>query len=199
MKKILLLAAMLLVTCMTAFAQDDYAKFELTGTLTVLRADIDILDNETMVGYGIGAQYNVNRWFGIVGEWTATHGESGPYTFTQDGTDYHIPQLDTRVQTMLAGPRLSYRTQHVTVFTHWLLGAATNKLDDDIGEYNYDSYTNWQFAMAVGGGVDVNLSKRFAIRVGQFDWLPVHSELGDVNNNNFYNHVRFQAGGVIKF
>ena len=199
MKKIVMLAAMLFIASLAAYAQDDYAKFELTGTLTVLRADIDILDNETMVGWGVSGQYNVNRWFGIVAEYTASHGASGPYDLTQDGTVYHIPELDTRVQTFLAGPRLSYRTQHVTVFTHWLLGAGTNKLDDDIGEYNYDSYTNWQFAMAVGGGVDVNVNKRFAIRVGQFDWLPITSELGDVNNNRFFNHVRYQVGGVIKF
>ena len=104
MKKIVMLAAMLFIASLAAYAQDDYAKFELTGTLTVLRADIDILDNETMVGWGVGGQYNVNRWFGIVAEYTASHGASGPYDLTQDGTVYHIPELDTRVQTFLAGP-----------------------------------------------------------------------------------------------
>ena len=199
MKKILLLASMLFALSMAAYAQTEFPKFELAGTFTLLVADIDILDNETMAGYGISGQYNFSNYFGIVGEWTATHGASGPYTWHQDGVDYHIPELDTRVQTMLAGPRFSYRTNRVTVFGHWLVGAATNKFDDDIGEYNYESMTNWQFAMAIGGGLDVNVGKRFALRVGQFDWLPVHSNLDSVNNTNFFNHIRYQVGGVIKF
>jgi opacity protein-like surface antigen len=201
MKKIILLATMLLVVSMTAFAQDKYPKFELAGTYTMVRYDIQILGNESIHGYGISAQYNANKVFGVVGEWTATHGKSGPYSLAQGGRIYQIPEVDTRFQTLMFGPRISGRTKPVTVFGHWLVGAATNKLDDDIGAYNYNSFTKWQFAMAIGGGVDINVSKSVAIRAAQFDWVPVHSSLDEVSSSTktFWNNVRYQAGVVFKF
>jgi hypothetical protein len=44
-----------------------------------------------------------------------------------------------------------------------LLAAATNKLDDDSGDFDYHSYTQVP-AAAIGGGLDINLGKRFALR-----------------------------------
>ena len=200
MKRILLLATMLLIASMPAFAQNEYPKFELAGTYTMVRYDIQILGNETIHGYGISGQYNASKAIGMVGEWTATHGSSGPYSLAQGGRIYVIPKVDTRFQTLLFGPRFSARTKPVTVFGHWLIGAATNKLDDDIGTYNYNSYTKWQFAMAIGGGVDFNVSKSIAIRGAQFDWVPVHSSLDEQGiDKSFWNNVRYQAGVVFKF
>jgi opacity protein-like surface antigen len=194
MKKITLLATMLFVASMGAYAQDEYPKFELAGTFNFVRADLDVFGNESIYGYGIGAQYNANKYFGIVGEWTAAHGTSGPASIVQDGVTYDIPEFDTRVQTLMAGPRFSYRPKAVTVFGHWLLGAGTNKID-----WGTSSYTKWQFAMAIGGGVDVNVSKHFAIRAVQIDWMPIHSNLELQGANNYFNNIRYQFGGVIKF
>ena len=200
MKKILLIITMLFVATMSAYAQDEYPKFELAGTFTMLRHDIQILGNETMNGYGIGMQYNINKYFGIAGEWTATHGSSGPETFTEAGRIYVIPKLDTRVQTLLFGPRFSYRSRAVTVFGHWLVGAATNKFDDDIGTFNYESYTKWQVAMAIGGGLDINLGKNFAIRAAQLDWVAIDSDFSELGyDKGFYNNWRYQGGIVFKF
>ena len=195
MKKLLLLAAMLFVASMSAYAQDEYPKFELAGTFNFVRADIDVFGNESIYGYGVGAQYNANKYFGVVTEWTAAHGTSGPATIVQDGVNYNIPEFYTRVQTLLVGPRFSYRPKAVTVFGHWLLGAGTNKVDWGIG-----SATKWQFAMAIGGGVDVNVGRHFAIRAVQIDWLPIHSNLDNLEGaSNYLNNVRYQFGGVIKF
>lgn len=200
----ILLAFMFLAFCgIPAVAQDDeFPKFELSGTASMLKFDVDALEGETMWGYGIGAQYNVTKYFGIVGEWNATHGESGPFTIFDNGTAFPISKLDTRVRTLLFGPRFSYRAKPVTVFGHVLLGAGTNKLDDDIGAYNYESFTQWQFAMAVGGGLDINVGKHFAIRPGQFDWLFMDSELQNLFGQNAQgssNSFRYQLGAVIKF
>ncbi|NWG75416.1 MAG: porin family protein [Rubrivivax sp.] len=201
MKKILFLVTIFLVSVMAASAQDEYPKFELSGTASMLVFDVDILEGETMWGYGIAGQYNVNKYFGIVGEWNAVHGESGPHSFPGNGTIYYVPRLDTRTRTLLFGPRISYRTKPVTVFGHILLGAGTNKLDDDIGEFNYESYTQWQFAMAIGGGIDINLSKRFALRPAQFDYVFMDSDLNSLTGSaqGSSNSFRYQLGAVIKF
>jgi opacity protein-like surface antigen len=203
-KKTFIFAVMLFMTAAIAVAQDDeYPKFELSGMANMLVFDADVLQDETMWGYGIGAQYNVNKFFGIVGEWSTAHGESGPLSIQQPGTIVVIPKLDPRNHTLVFGPRFSYRTRPVTIFAHVLMGAGTNKLDDDIGTFNYDSYTKWQFSMAIGGGIDINLGKRFALRPAQFDYLYQDSDLTQLvtvggapgSNNNF----RYMLGGVFKF
>ena len=87
--------------------------------------------------------------------------------------------LDLRVQTMLFGPRFSYRAKAVTVFGHFLLGAATLKVDDEqnlIDGFRQDD-TNWQFAYAIGGGLDINVGKHFAIRPIQLDYVFTDSDL----------------------
>jgi opacity protein-like surface antigen len=202
MKKMLLAVVAMLLCSIPVLAQDEYPKFELSGMASMLVFDVDILEGETMWGYGIGAQYNATKYFGIVGEWSTAHGESGPFQAGTTWPPYTINQLDTRVHTLLFGPRFSYRTSPVTVFGHILLGAATNKLDDDIDQFNYNSYTQWQFAMAVGGGVDINVGKKFAIRAGQFDYLFQDSDLNQLvspSAQGSSNSFRYMLGGVFKF
>ena len=202
MKRVLLLVTLLFVASVPGYAQDEIPRFEFAGMFNILRADIDPLGNETMYGYGAGAQFNFSRRLGMVAEWSAAHGSSGPVTIFQAGTTYEIPLVDTRVQTLLFGPRLSYRPAlkfvgpaiSVTMFGHCLLGAGTNKID-----YNISSYTRWQFGFALGGGVDLNTGRRFAVRIAQFDWLPVRSDLDLEGAGGFFSNWRYQAGGVIKF
>jgi opacity protein-like surface antigen len=194
MRTFILLAAILLVASAPGYAQDEIPRFEVAGMFNLLRADIDVLGNQTMYGYGAGAQVNANEYFSLVAEWSAAHGSSGPTEIFQSGTTYEIPLVDTRVQTILAGPRLYRRKRALNMFAHLLVGAGTNKID-----YNFGSYTKWQFAFALGGGVDVNVGKRFAIRLAQFDWLPVRSDLQLEGAGSFFNNWRYQAGGVIKF
>ncbi len=194
MRTFILLAAILLLASAPGYAQDEIPRFEVAGMFNLLRADIDVLGNQTMYGYGAGAQVNANEYFSLVAEWSAAHGSSGPTEIFQSGTTYEIPLVDTRVQTILAGPRLYRRKRALNMFAHFLVGAGTNKID-----YNFGSYTKWQFAFALGGGVDVNVGKRFAIRLAQFDWLPVRSDLQLEGAGSFFNNWRYQAGGVIKF
>ena len=69
MKKTLLVFGAILLFGLAASAQDaEYPKFELSGMASAFMADIDVLGNETMWGWGIGGQYNINKYFGIVGE-----------------------------------------------------------------------------------------------------------------------------------
>jgi opacity protein-like surface antigen len=152
-----------------------------------------------MWGWGIAGQGNINKYFGIVGEWNANHGSS---TFN-DSEVGDVP-LDLRVQTILFGPRVSYRAKVVTVFGHFLLGAATLKVDDEQNLLpSFDAHTNWQFAYAIGGGLDINVGKHFAIRPIQLDYVFTDSDLiqntNDPTKPGAFNNVRYNFGAVFKF
>ena len=195
MKRCLMLLAFFVIGTVAANAQD-YPKAEVWGTYNVFVADIDVLNNESLHGWGAGVQGNLNKWFGIVGEYSAAHGASGPITVAGVGT---IPEVDLRVRTYLFGPRLSYRTKPVTVFGHVLAGGGHVKVEDERTGFTAG---NQEFAMAVGGGIDVNLGKRFAIRAAQFDYLPIHTDIRarvGGGGSSWAHNSRFQTGFVFKF
>jgi hypothetical protein len=200
MKKTLLVFGAILLFGLAGFAQDaEYPKFELSGMASAFMADIDQLGNETMWGWGIGGQYNANKYFGIVAEYNANHGSSTiPDSITESGD---IP-VDLRVQTILFGPRVSYRAKMATVFGHFLLGAATLKMNDEdnlIADFN--DQMNWQIAYAIGGGLDINLGKHFAIRPIQLDYVFTDSDLIQKTGlgPGAFNNIRYNFGAVFKF
>lgn len=191
LKRSLFLLMFAIAAASTARAQD-YTKNEVYGTYSFLITDIDVLDNETLHGYGVGYQYNVSKGFGLVAEWTSHHGAVGPIQVP----GRIILSVDARVNSLLFGPRFSYRTKPVTVYGHYLLGSSRSK----VAYENAPGIANTEFAQAFGGGLDVNVTKNFAIRAGQFDYLAIHSDL-PLNNggSSWFRNFRYQAGAVFKF
>jgi opacity protein-like surface antigen len=83
--------------------------------------------------------------------------------------------------TYMVGPQVALRAQRVTPFVHALFGGAhADRLN--------------AFAMALGGGLDVNASDYFALRVIQADWLSFRRAGESINQN-----VRVSIGAVLRF
>lgn len=209
MKRIFLLVTVLFVVSVSARAQN-HPHVEVWGSYSLYVADLDVLDNETLHGYGAGIQGNLSKYFGGVFEFTSNHGASGPVTIQVPGTLILIPELDTRINTFMGGPRFSYRPRHVTLFAHALFGGADSKLRDEKGGSGF-SASNTEFAMAFGGGIDINLGKHYAIRAAQVDYLSIHTDVntrltggggvGSVSSStsDWLHNYRYQAGFVFKF
>lgn len=85
------------------------------------------------------------------------------------------------------GPVFAWRTPRVTPFTHLLVGGTSERLAGGIGSYNV-------FSWAAGGGLDVSVSKRIAIRLAQLDYESVH-----VPGNAAANGLRYSSGVVFRF
>lgn len=112
-------------------------------------------------GWDGSVAFNANRWLGVVAE------VGGQYTSidTPDSSER------IRTHTFLFGPRFNARRgRHVTPFAHALFGAAHN--DARAREAGLDlHFTDNSFALALGGGLDVRLSRRVAVRAFQLDYL----------------------------
>jgi hypothetical protein len=93
--------------------------------------------------------------------------------------------------TFLFGPSFPFRIWNLTPFAHVLLGV----LHVDTTENPTLTYSG--FARAVGGGLDLKASKRFAVRVGQFDYEWVH--VPAYNLPDTAGSFRVSAGIVFKF
>jgi opacity protein-like surface antigen len=197
MRRFLFLLMVVFAVSITANAQD-FPKVEVHGTYSLLVADIDVLDDETLHGYGFGIAFNPHKNFGLVAEFTSNHGASGPVTIPE-GT---IPELDTRVYSVLFGPRLSARYSAVTVFGHGLLGWGNMKLENEKTADPDVSESNTEFTMAIGGGLDINVAKHVAIRAAQLDYMPIHTDINTRltgGTSSWLHNLRYQAGIVFKF
>jgi opacity protein-like surface antigen len=197
MSRVFLITAILLFASASGLAQVEHPKTEISGTYQAFVADIDFLDNETLQGWGFGVQWNPSRWLGVVTEFNGAYGSSkvtGPVI--NPLATAALTDIDTSVHTYLFGPRVSWRANRVTAFAHTLFGGGTLSVDCS----TCNSVSNTKFAMSIGGGLDVNINPRIAIRVMQFDYVPIKTSLGlNFGDSSYFRNSRYQAGVVFKY
>lgn len=168
----------------------DAPRVEIGGHYSYLRANI-VADGPAfnLNGGGGSLAVNVMNWLGLVGEVGAVRQGSVPGT-----------QQSLAVTTFLFGPRISYRKfQRVTPFAHALFGAAHGSgslFSESLGGGTPPLGANTGFAVATGGGVDLNVDRHFAVRVFQADYL--HTRLVNGSNDR-QNSFRLSVGIVLLF
>ncbi|HXH67215.1 MAG TPA: outer membrane beta-barrel protein [Candidatus Limnocylindrales bacterium] len=132
------------------------------------------IDGTNANGGSFSVAGNFNRWFGIAGDFGAYH--SSP--FGQNLNAY----------TFLAGPRFSLRSDNrVTPFAQVPVGGAHLAAG-----YGGASGSTSGFAYSAGGGVDLGLTKRLALRP-QFDYIGIRA------SGNTLNSYRASFGVVFRF
>jgi hypothetical protein len=180
MRKLFILLAVLFVAHIPAHAQESYPVVEMFGGYSYLSAEV-LGDREGLgtPGFIASVAGNVTHNFGIAGEISGHYGNLTILGIRPD------PQFDADVYTFLIGPRFTARRGNLNYFGHVLFGGARSKVEA------FGSDTD--FAMAVGGGIDVNASKEIAVRLFQVDYLPVFAS-GETANN-----FRFSIGFVYRF
>lgn len=81
--------------------------------------------------------------------------------------------------------------RRITIFNHLLVGGL--HYWQDSGAYVPSTYEHTGFAMALGGGIDIGVNQKIALRVAQIDWIPFR-EKGSWNTST----TRFGFGIVLK-
>jgi outer membrane immunogenic protein len=129
--------------------------------------------------------YNMSRSWAVVGE------VGGEHASNINGTNG-----DFTLSSYLAGPRYEWRGFHrFAPFGQYLIGGAhgngnlTPTLDGQPAGSN-------ALAMSAGGGVDVAVSRHWAVRLGEVDYFLTRSQNGV---NHHQNNLRIGVGVLYRF
>ena len=174
MKKLILLAVMIGAMTSAALAQET-PKVELFGGYAYAGSGSHGFDSSVIV--------NINRWFGLGGS------VSGQYSkFDENGISERIT-----TNSFLVGPKFSIRTnKRITPFAQAMFGLG--RLHTETNEFGpLVSFKDQSFAMSIGGGLDVTVSRHVAIRAIQIDYLRTQFF------NETQNKGRIAFGIVLRF
>jgi opacity protein-like surface antigen len=209
MKQSVMLATLVLVLATTAFAQDDYKKFEFFGGYSALFVDNlagdtgspavdDVLgDRQTLRGFNLAVNYNFHKYVGAKFDYSLHLREDEFNRPLGNGT------IDTTLQNFLGGIQIKNNSEDGPTFKpfgHALFGVAVQKLDVDSPQLPAlfgisDFHTNeTSFAMAFGGGLDIKLNNKLDVRVFQIDWNIINR--GDQQTGIVLAPTPFQTVGT---
>jgi hypothetical protein len=200
MRKILFVAFLMMLVPLAVLAQSNYPKAEVFGGYSHFRANPSEFDHlynwKDLNGWNASFAGNINKWFGIEGDFDGYYGSPSIL-------DFNIPLLHVSYYTFMGGPKLTYRSGAVAPFTHFLIGAARGSIGGGIGSFNLTLTDQTALAAAVGGGIDINMSKHFAIRPVQADYLMTRfnpiTEFPFSGLSERQNNLRLSAGIVFRF
>lgn len=133
-------------------------------------------------GWSSSVTVNITKGFGITAEFNGQYGHEdvGQIRINQDAHSF------------LVGPRYAFRGKRFTPFVYGLLGATRFKESATIAGQKL-SATDTGFSSAVGGGLDVRVNDRVAIRAFQIDYFRPNF-FGEAHNRG-----RLAFGVVLSF
>jgi opacity protein-like surface antigen len=110
-------------------------------------------------GWNASVTGNINRRFGIVADF------SGHY-----GSELGLVRVNQHAHSFLFGPRVSVHGKRLTPFVYGLFGATRFAESAVISGQRLSAVSNG-FSLAIGGGLDVTVNDRMAIRAFQLDYF----------------------------
>lgn len=189
-KLMMFLLLILGATALTGFAQDAKEEEEdrrVQGYVGYSYQRRQAEDTLTRRVFGTGESKRDLNGFNVAGTYyfTPRVGVTGDFSAHFDNDRVRIPAgtfgstaaRDVRVKSQLynylIGPQVRFTNRsRVTPFARALFGAQTTRTKLDNFAVGRSSDTRTNFAMAVGGGLDVRVNKNFAVRAIQIDYLP---------------------------
>jgi hypothetical protein len=182
-----------------------YPKVELFMGYTYLRAVPSPAAGNRMVwlnGGSTSVAFNLNRYLGLVGDFGGfnetrllfTTGNPpaalGTYQAVDDGT----------VFTYLGGPRLSFRNHdRITPFAQVLFGGIHASEESLCPTCTASLPAENSFALTAGGGLDLRLHHRLALRIIQAEYMMTRFENLSTGSTQAQNDIRLSTGLVFRF
>jgi len=134
-------------------------------------------------GY-VSGDFYLTDWLSLGGEFTAGH-----------ANDISLLGQDLTLFTYMGGPKVSRTGHRLVPYADVLFGGAHGS-DSYFPTATSSTTSASSWAVSAGGGLDVSLTRRFAIRAIDVDYLRTALPNG---TNDAQNHLMVSAGVVIKF
>jgi len=134
-------------------------------------------------GYASGS-YRLLPWLSVAGEFTGSHAK-----------DISLLGQDLTLLTFAAGPRVAFPRKHIVPYVQALFGVAHGSDSYFPTSTGYTTSSS-VFDVTAGGGVDINLDRRFAVRIIEAQYM--HTSFANGSNNE-QNNLMLGAGIVFKF
>jgi len=181
LKKLVVISALLLLCSMWAAAQEqEPSKVDIFGGYQYLHANSGVS--------GVGG-WNFNGWNAAVsGYFTRNFGVTADFSGNYAKPNVLGVSVDTKFYSYLFGPTVRFpNATHLIPFGHALFGG---------GRFSAGAFglglSETDFTWAAGGGVDIDVSRHFGIRLAQLDFLQSRANGGSQNN------VRISVGVLFR-
>jgi opacity protein-like surface antigen len=201
MKRLIGFLVITLMLGAVTYAQDN-PKAEITGDYSYFRANPGLpsyFNSQNLNGGGAQATFYLNNWFGFAadlqgyGSYTQCTKPGAPVSGCAQGNLF----------TYMFGPQIKYRAGKFQPFAEVLLGGAHSNFYANAcnkqGICGNKSPSNNAFSMAIGGGVDIAVSSKFAIRLVDADYDLTRFGNNFTGGNNSQSNFRFQTGVQFRF
>jgi opacity protein-like surface antigen len=195
MRKTSLLLFLYLCVAQQAFGQTDYSKHEIGGNVSIMGLDSKGAFNsdgsrDGVYGFDVHGAYNFSRYLGVKAE----------FSYSQRHVDSDFIDLSTRLSQVMGGIKVqdNKTSTRFRPFGHALVGIAHAS---DLPRILPDGFTLVRFsvrdgtgpAFALGGGLDIRLTRTLELRALQLDYNPTRIK-GDV-----FQNVRLGIGVNFRF
>jgi hypothetical protein len=194
LNRFLLLSCALMATSILSVAQDvppssaPPPTWDLFVGGTLQRG---VLSTPTPNYYGWDASvserpYRSHPWIG------GTVEGSGSYLNSSSTVSGTSVRTDSGAYTIMGGPSVAFKLPGIQPFARVLMGVDLNREAVSVNDQTASHAWSRGFGTAFGGGLDISVTQRFAIR-GQADWLRYWA-----SNLQSSNSVRASVGVVFR-
>lgn len=198
MKRSITTAGVVCLMALTAAAQDIPREEVFLGYTYVRFSSSFNAPSFSINGGGGQFVYNLNRWLGGVADLGALHSGAIPGN-----------SLDTTFFNFLFGPRFSYHTSRVVPYAQILWGGVyatgsryeflvppvvVNPIPPETVVNARISTAQTGFAMTVGGGVDIRITRHVSFRPIAVDYFMTRLSNLRYPGDNSQNNLRYTAG-----
>jgi opacity protein-like surface antigen len=154
MKRLLMVMCLLLLFTASKATAQEIPKAELFGGYSYAGGNFH--------GWNASVTGNVNGWLGLTADFSGHYGGS---------TEGDIFTEKQRANSYLFGPRVSFRKRkRVSPFVYALFGVSRLSVRETFMGQTFAA-SDSGFGTAIGGGLDIRLNKRLALRAFQLDYL----------------------------
>lgn len=182
----------ILLTGLAAWSQD-FPRAEVAVDYTYARFYPVQTRSLSLNGGGGALVYNLNSYFGLKMDLQGY----GSNTLTQ-ATSSGTLKVQGNLFTYMFGPQIKFRTPKFQPFAQVLFGAAHSNVYANLTTACAGSCTTSTapsgnaFAMALGGGIDIPITKSFQFRPVEMDYM--RTRFTNQFNNSAQSNFRYSAG-----